>query len=272
MDIMVQLARLKIKPVALKEQFFLIDEEIIKKMVSFAELNKNDVVLEIGAGIGNLTTEITKKAGKVIAFELDRQFKPFLDKLPSNVEIYYEDAWEYVKLHGKFPQKKEYNKVVSNLPYSFAEKFLHNLTFLIYDKVILLIPLSLSKKIETNPIFGSFFQVEEKLKVDKNKFYPVPKTNSVVIELKKLPDAILTKNLPLFLRQAVYQYEQNKSKNSLREGLIKYMYLTRGKRFSKNEAKRIINQSGINEALLEKPPDNPEIYQQISERFHYDET
>ena len=87
-------------------------------MIDSADLDKNDVVLEIGAGTGNLTKKIAKRAGRVIAFEIDKKFKPFLSRLPKNSKVHYENAWKYVQLHGKFKKKKEYNKVVANLPYS----------------------------------------------------------------------------------------------------------------------------------------------------------
>ena len=262
MDVQSLLKKENIIPDPLNDQFFLTDDISIKKLIDLADLRDKDVVLEIGTGIGNITRELAKKSGKVIAFEIDERFKPLLTDLPKNVDLRFEDAWEYVKLHGKSFKKREYNKVVANIPYSFAEKFLHNLTFLIYDKVILVLPQSLVKKIEVNPIFGSFFKVEEKLKIDKNKFYPVPRTNSVIINLIKLPDAIATKNLSLFLRQHLYQYEYVKTKNSLREGLIKYTWLTKSKRLTKKEAKKILGKSGIDKNLLEKKPDNPEIYQE----------
>lgn len=268
MDIKAILDKYHITPDPLKDQFFLTDEKVIGEMVDLADLHKKDVVLEIGAGLGNVTSKLSKKAGKVIAFEIDQRFKPILSNLPANVDLRYEDAWEYVKLHGKLWHKKEYNKVVANLPYSFAEKFLHNLTFLIYDKVILLIPQSLSEKIGTHFIFSSFFKVEEKLKVDGNKFYPIPNTNSVVIDLIKLPDPITSQNLSLFLKQYLYQHEDSKVKNSLREGLIKFVWLTKKERLTKNKAREIIAQSKISQDLLEKTARNLEINQEIIERIN----
>src|SRR5258708_16524722 len=103
-----------ITPDPLKDQFFLTDEKIIQKIIEAAELNKKDVVLEIGAGTGNLTKEIAKKVDHVIAFEIDEQFKSTLNSLPRNVELHIESASNYVELNGKWRKKKEYNKVVSN--------------------------------------------------------------------------------------------------------------------------------------------------------------
>lgn len=301
MNIQETLKKAHLTPDPLKDQFFLMDDHVTQQMVDLANLDNKDVVLEIGTGMGNLTRKLAKKAGRVISFEIDERFKLFLSDLPTNVNLRFEDAWEYIQLHGKFWQKREYNKVVANLPYSFAEKFLHNLTFLKYDKVILLVSQSLAQKIEDNPVFGSFFIVKEKFKVDKNKFYPIPRTNSVVIDLIKLPDAIVTKNLSLFLRQYLYQHEETKVKNSLREGLIKYYYLTeneaprvknprflfkkrllfdrfiRGlkatrfsrsanKRLTKKQAVKIINEAKLNLYLLEETP-GLHIYDQVSQKL-----
>lgn len=257
----------QIQPDKLKDQFFLQDESIIQKIVKAADLNKNDVVLEIGAGTGNLTREIAKFAGRVISFEIDEKFKPLLKDIPGNVELHFENAWDYVQLHGKFKKKKEYNKIVSNLPYSFIEPFLHNLTFLQYDKVILLIPKKFLSKIDGYDVFGSFFSSKLLFEVPKEKFHPIPRTNSVVIELVKLPDPIKTKNLGLFLRQYMYQHEEQLVKNSLMEGIIKYARLVHLKNVTKNEARGIIAKREIDKNFLEKHPNTPEIYNLAGEKF-----
>lgn len=257
----------KLLPNPLKDQFFLQDEEILKKIVSFAKLNKNDTVLEVGAGNGNLTRELAKLAGRVISFEIDEKFKPFLKNLPRNVELHFENAWEYIKLHGKWKKKKEYNKIVSNLPYSFIEPLLHNLTFLIYDKVILLVPKKTLKTIEKPDVFSSFFKVKILLEVPKSSFYPVPRTNSVVIDLQKLPDPVENRNLALFLRQYIYQHEGQLVKNSLVEGLIKYEKQVNKKSMTKNEARNIIKNKRFTKNLLEETPNNTEIYMEISKEF-----
>lgn len=263
-----QLAKAGITPYPLKDQFFLTEESILKKIVGFAELKKQDVVLEVGAGIGNLTAELAKNAGRVIAFEIDKRFKHFLSKLPKNVDIHYENAWEFVQMHGKFRKKKEYNKVVSNLPYSFMEPFSHNLTFVDYDKVILLVPEKFLRKSEKRGVFESFFSPKVLLKVPKEKFYPVPRTDSVLIDLVKLPDPLETKNLGRFLRQYMYQHEDQLVKNSLMEGLIKYARIVNSKELTKNEARNIITLKEINPDLLNQRPNSAEIYEVVEEKFN----
>ncbi len=267
MDIQKELAKYKIVQDAFRDQFFLTDEKIIRRVVGFANLNQNDVVLEIGAGAGGLTAEIAKKAGRVIAFEIDKRFRPFLQRLPKNVEIHWENAWKYIQLHGKFRQKREYNKIISNPPYSFIEQFLHNLTFLDYQKVILLVPLKFIRKIEEHGVFSSFFKAKIKMHIPKEKFYPIPKSNSVVIDLVKLPNPLETKDLELFLRQYMYQHESQLVKNSLMEGIIKYENLVHSKKVTKNEARKIISKKKIDKSFLETSPRGHRIYKLITEKF-----
>jgi 16S rRNA A1518/A1519 N6-dimethyltransferase RsmA/KsgA/DIM1 with predicted DNA glycosylase/AP lyase activity len=145
---------------------------------------------------------------------------------------------------------------------------LHNLTFLEYDKVIILVPDRFLKKSEKWGIFGSFFKPKVLLKVPKEKFYPVPRSDSVLVELVKLSDPIETKNLGRFLRHCMYQHEGQLVKNSLMEGIIKYYKIVDGKNLTKNEARKIIAEKGIDKNLLEKEPNSSEIYEIVEEKFN----
>lgn len=262
------LKKFKIIPDPLKDQFFLTDQETINKTVDLADLVKTDVVLEVGAGTGSLTKELAKKAGRVIAFEIDERFKPLLDRLPKNVDVHFGSAWDYVQMHGKWRKKKIYNKVVSNLPYSFIEPFLHNLTFIDYDKVILLVPTKIVNSIVKGGVFSSFFSPKIFLKVSKDKFYPIPKTESVLIDLVKLPDPVLNKNIGRYLRQYMYQHEDQMVKNSLMEGLIKYQRTVYSKNLTKNEARKTISEKYLPQELLNQHPNTHKIYYLVEEKFN----
>ena len=103
-------------------QNFLIDMEAIKKVIESAQLSKNDIVLEIGPGIGNLTMELAKKAEKVIAIEKDSKMCEILKDLlegrnVKNVEIVNEDI---LKLDTKYKIQNTRYKVVGNLPFYLA--------------------------------------------------------------------------------------------------------------------------------------------------------
>lgn len=248
-----------------KDQVFLIDNKIIDDICNSVGLNKNDIVLEIGAGIGNITKQLSKKAGKVIAFEIDKQFKPFLEELSGNVEVYYRNILDYSGFKGKYIKKGEFNKIISSLPYSLCEPILHKLTFYKYDKCILVLPKRFVFKIKTNPIFSSFFKANILFEIEKHKLYPIPNTNSTVIELIKLQSPIKSKDIKLFLKQYLYKHENQKVKNSLREGIIEYYSLVENRKVTKNNVRDIIKKSKISFSLLEETPNNKKIYKSIED-------
>ena len=102
------------------DKHFMIDKELIKRIISYGSLGKEDVVLEIGSGTGNLTKELCKKC-KVIAVEIDSELVKLLkEKKLKNVEII---EGNILKLLGKL----EFNKIVSNLPYNICEPLLNKL-------------------------------------------------------------------------------------------------------------------------------------------------
>jgi len=104
----------KIIPSSEKQQHFLKNKEILKKEIEIAKLAKKDNVLEIGAGDGRLTILIDKKVNSVTSFENDPSLKPVLENLKlKNTKFVFEDALKF--------SWKEYNKIVSNIPYSLSE-------------------------------------------------------------------------------------------------------------------------------------------------------
>src|SRR4030065_2595070 len=92
-------------------QHFLVDKRVLDRIIEYGDLNSSDVVPEIGAGYGNLTELLAERAGKVIAVEMDPQLAASINR-SQNLEIVVCDA-----LKMDFPQ---FNKVISNLPYSIS--------------------------------------------------------------------------------------------------------------------------------------------------------
>lgn len=271
MDIQKELERYKIKPDPLKDQFFLEDEEIIKKVVGFADLNKKDIVLEVGAGIGNLTAEIAKKAGKVIAFEIDKRFRPFLQKLPRNVEVIYGDAYQLLNNKSFRAKLKSPTKMVSNIPYSKAQNMLHNYTNPSWYQgdLIWIAPLSLVNKVNNEPILGAYFSAKLVEIVPKSAFYPQPNTTSAIILFERIPDPEQTKDFAIYFRRWLYNHEEWKVKNALREGIIKAAFDLKGVKITKNQARKLISDLGIPKEELEKPTNNirPEYYFEIPQKL-----
>ncbi|WP_287154129.1 16S rRNA (adenine(1518)-N(6)/adenine(1519)-N(6))-dimethyltransferase RsmA [Candidatus Solincola tengchongensis] len=106
-------------------QHFLVDSNVLNRILEGAELGPGDAVLEIGPGIGTLTEELCERAGRVVAVEVDARLKSVLDEMLGerpNLLTVRGDAMR-IDLAGFFsPQERV--KVVSNLPYNVATPLL----------------------------------------------------------------------------------------------------------------------------------------------------
>lgn len=102
-------------------QNFITDVKLLQAMVADAGVGEKDTVLEIGAGAGTLTRALAEKAGKVIAFEIDRNLVPVLGEtlkgLDDKVEVVFKDVMKVTDEELDGIIGKERYKVVANLPY-----------------------------------------------------------------------------------------------------------------------------------------------------------
>ncbi len=181
-------------------QNFLIDDNIAKKIVRLADIKPDDVVLEIGSGIGALTELLIETGAKIIAVEIDRDLfsilaKKFSDK--KNIEILNEDALKipYENLARRFGKKL---KVVANLPYNISTpilfKFLDSKD--VFATLILMLQKEVAQRIAAKPsckdygvlsIFVQMFMdVEIGFVVPNSAFYPTPNIDSAVVRFDVL--------------------------------------------------------------------------------------
>lgn len=118
------LDKYKIKANKSLGQNFLIDENIVSQITDAAEITRNDLVIEIGPGLGTLTQELVSNAGQVLCIELDKRMINILQErflLYDNIEIIEDDVLN-VDLKQKITQIKNEKKlknakIVANLPY-----------------------------------------------------------------------------------------------------------------------------------------------------------
>ncbi|MDR7857597.1 16S rRNA (adenine(1518)-N(6)/adenine(1519)-N(6))-dimethyltransferase RsmA [Tissierella sp.] len=188
-------------------QNFLIDGNIVRKIVSEGNITSNDYVLEIGPGMGTLTEELALRAKKVVAVELDNTLLPVLDETLGkyhNVEIVHGDI---LKIDiGKLIEEKLDNgpvKVVANLPYYVTTPIIAKLIEdnLNLESIIVMVQKEVAERMASGPggkeygslsIFVNFYSNPEiVVKVPKTVFMPQPKIDSAVIKLtlkKELPE------------------------------------------------------------------------------------
>ncbi len=193
---------LEIKPSRSKGQNFLINEKIYNDIIAAAEIKKEDVVLEVGPGLGFLTAKLADEAKQVIAVELDDNLANYLTMAVSsqdveNVDIINQDVLKF-NLHQYFIDNKlDINrayKIVANLPYNISSIFLR--TFLSSGFKPKSVTLMLQKEVAERIIATSpdnnllalsvAFYGEAKIirEVKAGNFWPEPKVDSAVIHIE----------------------------------------------------------------------------------------
>jgi len=202
-------------------QNFLIDKTILEKIIESAQLKKDDIVLEIGPGLGVLTKELAKNCQKVIAVEKDKRIINILKQNLcdfDNVEIIeadilgdsFEDAGLEARPHERGPSSLitgEY-KIVSNLPYNIAlpiiRKFIEAESS--PKEMILMLQKEVaeklcSKKGSLPKIAVEFYAKTELLfKVPKIAFYPQPKVDGAIIKITKIQQDLPNVDEKLFFK------------------------------------------------------------------------
>lgn len=178
-EVLKLLAKYKITPDPLKDQFFLVDEEVVRKIIKVADIKPNEKILEIGPGLGTITRELAKSAKKVWAIEIDPQFKPLLAVLPRNVKIIYGNALDI---------KIKFDKLVAGLPYSLCEPLMLKLINAHFRAVVLILPKKFAQNLLTHPIFSALYKTKIISEVAKVAFYPRPKTSSVLVKITHRPN------------------------------------------------------------------------------------
>lgn len=189
------LKRYNIRPSKRLGQNFLTDRGVLKKIIDAAELHPNDIVLEIGPGLGILTIELAKKTKKVIAVEKDKKLchvlKENLENF-KNIEIINDDI-----LNTKYEIQNTRYKLVANLPYYITSpvirKFLETknkpeLMILMVQKEVGQRICAAPSKMSLLSVAVQFYAKPEIISyVSKKSFAPSPKVDSAIIKIKPQP-------------------------------------------------------------------------------------
>ena len=178
-------------------QNFLKNESLLAQIVEKSGVMCDDVVVEIGAGKGALTTFLAKSAGKVFSFEIDKDLAPFLEgnQALQNVKFIFDDvmSWSDERLNktvgGNF-------KLVANLPYYITSpilsRFVKNKNL---DSLTVMVQEEVADRIAASPktkdygvltiICALFGKAEKVMRVSRENFYPVPKVDSAIVRIDR---------------------------------------------------------------------------------------
>lgn len=205
-------------------QNYLIDKNKRDQIINFGNINKEDVILEIGTGIGTLTIELAKKAKKVIAIEQDENIckilaKRLKDEKIDNVELLNEDA-----LNVEFPK---FNKIISNLPYQISSPITFKFLDYDFDLAVLMYQKEFANRM--NGKVGTknysrlsamlYFKcdVEKLTDVSSESFIPKPKIDSTVVKLTPKENKISEEDFKIYSKftNALFQHRNKKIRNAL---------------------------------------------------------
>lgn len=172
-------------------QNFLFDKNLLNAIANDGMVEKDDVVLEIGAGAGTLTGVLAEKAKKVISFEIDNSLIPILSDVKNeheNIEFYFQDFME-AKVENLFEGKA---RVVANIPYYITTPIIFRLIEHLekFSSILVLIQKEVAERFAskegtkeygiTSVILQSIFHVSIPRIVKKECFTPAPKIDSAL--------------------------------------------------------------------------------------------
>ncbi len=183
-------------------QNFLIDENVVNGIIEQAQVSRNDLVIEIGPGLGTLTSSLLDYAGKVICIELDTNMLKILNDrfgLYNNFELINNDVLK-VDLHNLISKNSNFKKVkvVANLPYYITTPIIMKL---LEDKlnltsITVMVQKEVAERLTETPggkntgsitySINYYTNAKTILEVPKTSFIPSPKVDSSVIKLDVL--------------------------------------------------------------------------------------
>lgn len=181
-------------------QNFLINDDVIEKIISSANIEQNDTIIEIGPGLGTLTKRLLEKAGKVIAIEIDSKMINILNdrfEQYDNFVLINQDVLktDLNKLISQYKNSFEKVKIVANLPYYITTPIIMKLLEekLDIESITVMIQKEVAQRITADPgdkLSGAitysvnYYAIPEKIiVVERDSFIPAPEVDSEVIKL-----------------------------------------------------------------------------------------
>ena len=250
-DLQLVLNQLNVKPKKSWGQNFLIDNNIATKIINQSDISKQDVILEIGPGLGAITEELITRAKKVVAVEKEPKFCSYLsDKFSKydNIEIINGDI-----LKIDIPP---HDKVISNIPYTITGPILEKVFFKRNPPLgIISIEKSIAERIFLSKNYKNFSRISvtlnsfmipaRKFDISRSCFYPAPKIDITLIKIapKENIDPFLEENnSKIFFLKFIAGIMPYKNKDIV-NALFLFFKSKNKNRFSKEEVLKILQEN-----------------------------
>jgi 16S rRNA (adenine1518-N6/adenine1519-N6)-dimethyltransferase len=194
-----------IKPSKKRGQHFVIDPNVAERQVDYASLRPEELVLEIGSGLGALTETIASRGNKLVTIEVDerlvRILKPRLAEM-GNVALVKADALSFCVV--------KIDKIISNIPYNISSQITFKILQLEFEVAVLTYQIDFARRMIAQP--GSkdysrlsvnvYYRAEAKVveMIPRDVFYPIPSVDSAIIMLRRRPPPFHVDDEQLFFR------------------------------------------------------------------------
>ena len=241
-------------------QNFLINPDVLSDIIEYSGVTKDDIVLEIGPGVGFVTEQLVKYAKKVIAVELDEEAIKELEKLDcDNLQIIHQDILK-TDISSLCEEKI---KVVANIPYYITSPIIAHLLGEVDDlsnknrnsitDIIFMVQEEVARRMtasENSPskqyglltILSQFWADCSIIRlVGRKSFYPAPKVNSALVRLQVRQEPLIKSDDYTFFKKVV------KSAFSQRRKTLKNCLIKDG--FEKNKVEQAIKSLGLDENI-----------------------
>lgn len=228
-----------ITPQRSKGQNFLLEQRVITQIVRAAQLTPDSLVVEVGPGIGVLTTALLATTPSVIAVELDRRLLPLLEKLKTvspKLQIVSQDILK-IDFH-QLTNHQPYT-LVGNLPYNITSAILKHALESEHqpERMVVMVQREVGERIMAKPGGMSLLALsiqlygtpEQVTMVSRTAFHPQPEITSMVLKITNIhqPTDVNTKTL-FKVAHAAFQGKRKQMHNTLSSGLQLSVEATKG--------------------------------------------
>lgn len=240
-------------------QNFLVDERVLDKIVNAADINENDLVIEVGPGIGTLTQAMAKRAGKVVSVEIDKTLVPILGELLedyNNVEIINEDILnvDINEIIARYPGMSV--KMAANLPYNITTPIIMGILekHIPMESLTVMIQKEVAYRMNAKPStkdYGSLSLVTQYYcepylvaNVPQNCFMPRPNVDSAVIRLNILKEPKVKVSDEQFMFDFI-----KAAFSQRRKTLVNCIFSSGLTKLNKEELGKVLNELGYDERV-----------------------
>jgi len=237
--------RIQLDPAQDEQQ--LIDPDVVKRFTDYCNIQRDETVLEIGPGAGNITEALLEKARYLICIEKNQKYIPLLRERfrdSPKLKVIQDDALKtYLPKH---------DRLASNLPYMIAEAFYQRTLRIGFKSAAFIVPAGFADSLLAEPespeysklswLSRLFYETTLQETVPPDAYLPAPRVSTAIITLKpKAPMDDIEKTLMELVQQG-----DKYTKNALREALIRSKTCD-----TKSKARQLVKSLNLEQRILE---------------------